>query len=93
MQHFIRLTSPLNLLATQAQIEHAQRLIAAHRARQPLPARLDDPRRKEYTEHELWEAKYLVDATVHPDTGEPILLPFRMSCFVPTKYATLFFNG
>ncbi|CAG8665125.1 33591_t:CDS:2, partial [Racocetra persica] len=26
-----------------------------------------------------------VDSTVHPDTGEPIFLPFRMSCFVPTN--------
>ncbi|KAI9489683.1 Tricarboxylate/iron carrier [Zychaea mexicana] len=27
----------------------------------------------------------MVDSTLHPDTGEPILLPFRMSCFVPTN--------
>lgn len=31
---------------------------------------------------ELWEAKKVVDATLHPDTGEPVFLPFRMSCFV-----------
>lgn len=29
---------------------------------------------------------YLVcDSTLHPDTGKPIFLPFRMSCFVPTN--------
>ncbi|CAG8626823.1 11748_t:CDS:2, partial [Racocetra fulgida] len=33
----------------------------------------------------LWNAKKIVDSTVHPDTGEPIFLPFRMSCFVPTN--------
>ncbi|RIB16386.1 Tricarboxylate/iron carrier, partial [Gigaspora rosea] len=27
----------------------------------------------------------VVDSTVHPDTGEPVFLPFRMSCFVPTN--------
>ena len=27
----------------------------------------------------------MVDSTLHPDTGEAILLPFRMSCFVPTN--------
>ncbi|KAJ2986222.1 hypothetical protein NUW58_g5129 [Xylaria curta] len=30
---------------------------------------------------ELWKAKKIVDSTIHPDTGEPVLLPFRMSCF------------
>lgn len=48
---------------------------------------------------ELWQAKKVVDSTLHPgaflhhasafqnlmllsDTGEPVFLPFRMSCFV-----------
>lgn len=33
----------------------------------------------------LWQAKKIVDSTLHPDTGEPVLLPFRMSCFVLTN--------
>mmetsp|Transcript_11998 Transcript_11998/g.18416 ORF Transcript_11998/g.18416 Transcript_11998/m.18416 type:complete len:393 (-) Transcript_11998:106-1284(-) len=36
--------------------------------------------------HELWEAKRIVDSAVHPDTGEIIPRPFRMSGYVP-------FNG
>jgi hypothetical protein len=31
----------------------------------------------------LWEAKRMVEAAVHPDTGEIIPRPFRMSGFVP----------
>ncbi|EAQ91455.1 hypothetical protein CHGG_03390 [Chaetomium globosum CBS 148.51] len=31
---------------------------------------------------ELWRAKKIVDSTLHPDTGEAVFLPFRMSCFV-----------
>eukprot|EP01119_Soliformovum_irregulare_P019762 TRINITY_DN6326_c0_g1_i1.p1 TRINITY_DN6326_c0_g1~~TRINITY_DN6326_c0_g1_i1.p1 ORF type:complete len:331 (+),score=70.01 TRINITY_DN6326_c0_g1_i1:130-993(+) len=31
----------------------------------------------------LWESKRIVDATIHPMTGEKIPLPFRMSAFVP----------
>jgi hypothetical protein len=30
---------------------------------------------------ELWKAKRIVDSTLHPDTGQPVFLPFRMSCF------------
>ncbi|KAG1157099.1 hypothetical protein G6F37_007010 [Rhizopus arrhizus] len=33
----------------------------------------------------LWRAKKIVDSTIHPDTGEPVFLPFRMSSFVPTN--------
>lgn len=29
--------------------------------------------------------KIVVDSTIHPDTGEAVFLPFRMSCFVPTN--------
>ncbi|KKY26959.1 putative transport protein fsf1 [Diplodia seriata] len=31
---------------------------------------------------ELWKAKKIIDSTLHPDTGEPVFLPFRMSCYV-----------
>ncbi|EEY16523.1 conserved hypothetical protein [Verticillium alfalfae VaMs.102] len=31
---------------------------------------------------ELWQAKKIVDSTLHPDTGEAVFLPFRMSSFV-----------
>jgi len=31
----------------------------------------------------LWEAKRIVDSAIHPDTGEVIPRPFRMSGFVP----------
>jgi hypothetical protein len=31
----------------------------------------------------LWEAKRIVDSAIHPDTGEVIPRPFRMSGYVP----------
>jgi tricarboxylate carrier len=31
---------------------------------------------------DLWQAKKIVDSTIHPDTGETVFLPFRMSAFV-----------
>ncbi|KAG5360509.1 putative mitochondrial transport protein [Yarrowia sp. B02] len=30
----------------------------------------------------LWTAKRVLDSTLHPDNGEPVMLPFRMSSYV-----------
>ena len=52
-------------------LEHAKKLIVAYKSgamREMTP--------------DLWKAKKIVDSTLHPDTGEPVLLPFRMSCYV-----------
>ena len=35
------------------------------------------------TDEQLWAAKKIKDAIIHPDTGEVIFMPFRMSGFVP----------
>ena len=36
---------------------------------------------------EMWEHKKVKDSVLHPDLGEKILLPFRMSAFVPMNVA------
>ncbi|XP_038135378.1 sideroflexin-5a [Cyprinodon tularosa] len=35
------------------------------------------------TDAELWQAQKIKQAIIHPDTGEKILMPFRMSGFIP----------
>jgi tricarboxylate carrier len=59
------------LFVSSAGLENAKRLVSAYKQGQI----------KEMTP-ELWYAKKVVDSTLHPDTGEPVFLPFRMSCFV-----------
>ena len=59
------------LFTTGNQLESAKKLLInykTHKIPQMTP--------------ELWQAKKIVDSTLHPDTGMPVLLPFRMSCFV-----------
>ncbi|KAJ1303648.1 hypothetical protein OPQ81_008076 [Rhizoctonia solani] len=65
------ITDPRTLFAGKKGLERAKQAIISYKTGQT----------KEMTP-ELWQAKKIVDSTLHPDTGEPVLLPFRMSCFV-----------
>jgi len=59
------------LLVNREGLEYAKALVAGYK----------QGRFGEMNE-ELWRAKKVVDSTLHPETGEPVFLPFRMSCFV-----------
>ncbi|KAI9178793.1 Sideroflexin FSF1 [Blastocladiella emersonii ATCC 22665] len=81
VRHFIDVTDPRTLLASEAELQRAKQL-------------MDDY--KNGLVHSMvgvedyWRAKKLVSATYHADTGEKVFLPFRMSCFVPTNMFVLF---
>ncbi|KAI3641591.1 hypothetical protein MIR68_000379 [Amoeboaphelidium protococcarum] len=79
--HFVKLTSPLNLFVTDQTLNKSKRLVESYQQGRGNPF----AENKRYDERSLWKAKYLIDATFHPDTKEKILLPFRMSSFVPTN--------
>ncbi|KAL0097651.1 Tricarboxylate/iron carrier [Phycomyces blakesleeanus] len=75
VRHFINVTDPRTLFVTKSQLEGAKHLLTDY---QTNPSPNADP-------EALWKAKKIIDSTLHPDTGKPIFLPFRMSCFVPTN--------
>ncbi|KAI1810714.1 sideroflexin-5 [Poronia punctata] len=70
VRHTASITDPRTLLAGTSGLENAKKLVMAYKQGDI----------KEMTP-ELWKAKKIVDSTLHPDTGKPVLLPFRMSCF------------
>ncbi|KAI1361567.1 sideroflexin-5 [Xylaria arbuscula] len=70
VRHTASITDPRTLLAGKSGLEDAKRLVMAYKQGEI----------NEMTP-ELWKAKKIVDSTLHPDTGKPVLLPFRMSCF------------
>ncbi|KAL2270459.1 hypothetical protein VTJ83DRAFT_2643 [Remersonia thermophila] len=71
VRHTAGITDPRTLLVGRAGLEQSKNLLIAYKQGQ---IRSMTP--------ELWKAKKIVDSTLHPDTGEPVFLPFRMSCFV-----------
>jgi hypothetical protein len=72
--------NPLTVLTPSSQLEH-DRILLANAAVTPAPPELDT---QDYRQ-QLWDAKYRVDAVYHPDTGEVIPVPFRMSMFMPVN--------
>ncbi|PHH90242.1 hypothetical protein CDD83_4180 [Cordyceps sp. RAO-2017] len=74
VRHAIGITDPSTLFAGTSGLERAKQLVTDYKTgkTQRMTA-------------ELWQAKKIVDSTLHPDTGEPVFLPFRMSCFVITN--------
>lgn len=70
VRHSIEIASPFTLFHTNTSIQRAQRILdSAKLGKHPL-------------DKEFWKAKQLVDSSVHPDTGEIVFIPFRMSSYV-----------
>ncbi|RMJ08833.1 hypothetical protein BHE90_009616 [Fusarium euwallaceae] len=74
VRHAIGITDPSTLFAGTTGLEAAKKLVTDYKTG-----------KVEHMSPALWHAKKVVDSTLHPDTGEPVLLPFRMSCYVLTN--------
>mmetsp|Transcript_76333 Transcript_76333/g.111810 ORF Transcript_76333/g.111810 Transcript_76333/m.111810 type:complete len:138 (-) Transcript_76333:84-497(-) len=74
-RHFFTVTNPVYLFATEGQLATAKAKLQAFR----------DGKRGATTDAELWEARTLTDAVLHPDTGVPVPAMFRICAFAPAN--------
>ncbi|KAG7190719.1 hypothetical protein KM043_006795 [Ampulex compressa] len=74
--HFLTLTNPFNVFASNRHLENARDVVTKYR-------KGDSLEKLGITEEELWRCKYLYDSAYHPDTGDKMLLIGRMSAQVP----------
>jgi len=73
-QHFFETTNPVNIFASSHQLDAAKELVLRYRQ--------GEVRDRTVTEEDLWRAKTLYNSAFHPDTGEKMFLPGRMSAQV-----------
>ncbi|XP_071372060.1 sideroflexin-5a isoform X2 [Centroberyx affinis] len=73
-RHFLDVIDPSTLFVTEKRLQECVGLLD-HFKRGTLPP--------EVTDAQLWQAQKIKQAIIHPDTGEKILMPFRMSGFIP----------
>lgn len=83
LSHFYSTTSPLTLLYSTTALQEAQKYV------KEIEANFSHDRQNYFVNRNeaerYWKSKQLVESSIHPDTGEVIPLPFRMSAFVPTN--------
>jgi len=73
-KHFFITTNPINVLASDVELDKAKAIVDAYRRGEVDP---------NLTEEELWNAKNLYDSAFHCQTGEKLFILGRMSFQVP----------
>ncbi|XP_070818743.1 sideroflexin-5b [Chaetodon trifascialis] len=74
LRHFIDIIDPSTLFVSEKQLKECIKLLDDYK-HDTLPPGVSDL--------QLWEAQKIKQAIIHPDTGEKIFMPFRMSGYVP----------
>lgn len=71
--HFIHMTNPLGLLVSDESIRNSQKIISEYKSTGVM----------KYSSADMWKHKQVVDASVHPSSGDIIPAPFRVSAIAP----------
>ncbi|KAF3694108.1 Sideroflexin-5 Tricarboxylate carrier BBG-TCC [Channa argus] len=74
LRHFVDIIDPSTLFVSEKRLKECIKLLDDYK-HGTLPLGVSDL--------QLWEAQKIKQAIIHPDTGEKIFMPFRMSGYVP----------
>ncbi|XP_012735286.2 sideroflexin-5b isoform X1 [Fundulus heteroclitus] len=74
LRHFIDIIDPSTLFVSEKRLKECIKILDDYK-HGTLPP--------EVSADQLWEAQKIKQAIIHPDTGEKIFMPFRMSGYVP----------
>ncbi|XP_056141812.1 sideroflexin-5b isoform X1 [Lampris incognitus] len=74
LRHFMDIIDPSTLFVPERRLEECVKLLDDFKHGRLLPG---------VSDFQLWEAQKVKQAIIHPDTGEKIFMPFRMSGYVP----------
>uniref|UniRef100_H3DE72 Sidoreflexin n=1 Tax=Tetraodon nigroviridis TaxID=99883 RepID=H3DE72_TETNG len=74
LRHFIDIIDPRTLFVSEKQLKECIKLLDDYNHGTLHPG---------VSDQQLWEAQKIKQAIIHPDTGEKIFMPFRMSGYVP----------
>ncbi|XP_035769000.1 sideroflexin-5b [Neolamprologus brichardi] len=74
LRHFVDIIDPSTLFVSEKRLKECIKLLDDYK-HGALPPGVSDV--------QLWEAQKIKQAIIHPDTGEKIFMPFRMSGYVP----------
>ncbi|XP_053487047.1 sideroflexin-5-like isoform X2 [Ictalurus furcatus] len=73
-RHFVDIIDPRTLFVSEARLKQCVALLDDFKHGTLPPGT---------TDQQLWEAQKVRQAIIHPDTGQKIFMPFRMSGYVP----------
>ncbi|XP_028294652.1 sideroflexin-5a [Gouania willdenowi] len=73
-RHFLDVIDPSTLFVSEKQLQECIQLLDRFKQGTLPPG---------VTDAQLWKAQKIKQAIVHPDTGEKVFMPFRMSGFIP----------
>ncbi|KAJ8262382.1 hypothetical protein GJAV_G00165810 [Gymnothorax javanicus] len=74
LRHFLEVIDPRTLFVSERRLNECMKLLDDFKHDSHPPG---------VTDAQLWEAQKIKQAIIHPDTGEKIFMPFRMSGYVP----------
>jgi len=80
VRHFLDVIDPRTLFVSDEKLKSSLNLLDDY-----SKGRFNTKNGVSVTEEQLWQAKKIKDAIVHPDTGEKIFALTRMSAFVPVN--------